>query len=524
MSKEYSHERIRVSGPSDEPDYEPSDYYGSASPSAFHRFVKGNLAFLSSDLCCGMDVNMYLLNCIACASLCSALLGYDQGVMSGAIQLIGKQMDYGTLEKGIIISILNFFAIPGSMFAGKIADYYGRRKAMLGIVATFFFGTFIIAAATNLVVLIIGRAVAGIGVGAGLVLTPMYIAEISPAEFRGKFVSMTEIAINFGILIGYIANLALEPLPSGWDWRSMLGVGVVLSLLLSIWIFSLPESPRWLLRNDRHQEALIVMQNLSQNDEDAQVWYDQVEEVVEEDRIRPPPVPISELLTRSAPQVKLMLIIGVGIASLQQLSGVEAVLYFTPATLKDAGFKSFSSQLLGTLAVGVTKTVFTIIAAGFVDGMGRRLLLIISSIGIAISLSFAALSFLFSWSPFVQLASLCVFVMMFAWGWGPLTWVTLSEIFPMRLKGTLLGISTLFNRFSSFILSLLFLIMEDANPAGCFFALAAVAMGGAFFVYIFLPETNGKTLEEIESVFIRKAAFLKLKTRVIDESDLRNRI
>jgi len=371
-------------------------------------------------------------------------------------------------------------------------------------------GALVMGLAQEFYSLLVGRCITGIGVGISLLIGPLYSSELAPARFRGLLVSCTETSINIGVLGGYIANLCLSPLPLTYAWRSMLLVSCLPGVVLLIGLVFMPESPRWLVSVGRLDKATRVLGKIgysSEGDTSKEAVLtdvlDAISKNLELERQSDKMTWTEAAFPCLSPYAKILLI-GYAIAALQQATGIEAVLYYTPDTARDAGFHSDSTVFWITIAVGVVKTVVTLISSFFIDKTGRRTLILLSSVGIVLSLSGVGIGFIvkdITGSPvaaFSCLVFLWLFVASFAIGWGPIAWVLVAELFPQCVRGKAMGTATFLNRAVSFVLALSFLSIANAfTTATVFLMFATIALAGLVCMFIWLPETKQRSLEEI---------------------------
>ncbi|CAA0807592.1 Polyol transporter 5 [Striga hermonthica] len=334
--------------------------------------------------------NKYALACSFLASMTSILLGYDIGVMSGAIIYIQKSIHMTDVQKEVIMGILNLYSLIGSAAAGRTSDWIGRRYTIIFAGAIFFAGALLMGFATNYAFLMVGRFVAGIGVGYALMIAPVYTAEVAPASSRGFLTSFPEVFINFGILLGYVSNFAFSKLPTHLGWRFMLGIGAVPSVLIAASVLAMPESPRWLVLQGRLGDARRVLDKTSDSLEESRLRLADIKEAAgipaacTDDVV---PIPNCDnhgggvwrdLLIRPTPAVRHILLCGIGIHFFQQASGIDTVVLYSPEIFKRAGVTQDRDQLLATMAVGFVKTIFILVATFLLDKIGRRPLLLSS--------------------------------------------------------------------------------------------------------------------------------------------------
>lgn len=452
----------------------------------------------------------------------SILLGYDIGVMSGASLFIKDDLKLNDIQIEIVMGILNLYSLIGSALAGRTSDWIGRRYTIVFAAVIFFAGAILMGFATNYSFLMVGRFVAGIGVGYAMMIAPVYTAEVAPASSRGFLTSFPEIFINVGILLGYVSNIAFSKLPEHLGWRVMLGLGAIPSVFLAIGVLRMPESPRWLILQGRVGEAKRVLAKTSDNKQEADLRLADIKEAAGipescTDDVVPMPKRShgegvwKELLVRPSPPVRRMVIAAIGIHFFQQSSGIDAVVLYSPRIFEKAGIKSKSQVLAATVAVGFTKTCFILVATFFIDKFGRRPLLLTSVAGMIGSLVLLASGLTiidhspekkFVWAIAICIAMVLSYVAFFSIGLGPITWVYSSEIFPLRLRAQGASAAVAVNRVTSGVLSMTFISLYRAiTIGGAFFLYASIATVAWIFFYTFLPETRGRVLEEMEDVF-----------------------
>ncbi|GLJ23711.1 hypothetical protein SUGI_0449310 [Cryptomeria japonica] len=488
--------------------------------------------------------NMYVIACAVLASTNSVLLGYDIGVMSGAVLFIRKDLDIKDLEVEILIGSLNIICLLGAALAGKTSDAVGRRWTMALAALIFFVGAVVMSLAPSFAWLMVGRLVAGMGVGYALVIAPVYTAEVAPASTRGTLTCFPEIFINLGILLGYVANYAFQGLPAHYSWRVMLGMGVIPPFFIGVFVLFMPESPRWLIMKNRNEDAMKVLLRTSDSEAEAEERLAQIMEGIqyaqknlkkggqssEVDPLKSEGEGTwGELIFKPTLTIRRMLMVGLGVQFFQQASGIDATVYYSPVTFKKAGIKSQNAILGATMAMGFVKTGFIVLAAFFIDKVGRRPLLLTSTAGSTLSLAGLALCLIVVGKTsgsaheafaFLAVIAACSNVAFFSIGLGPVNWVMGAEIYPLRLRAKAAGIGVGVNRLVSGVVSITFLSFSKAiSVPGVFFFYASFSFLAVGFVYWFVPETKGKTLEEIVEFFnIRSSG----KTATPSELELGN--
>ncbi|KAG2315885.1 hypothetical protein Bca52824_019007 [Brassica carinata] len=429
--------------------------------------------------------NKYAFACAILASMTSILLGYDIGVMSGAMIYIKRDLKINDLQIGILAGSLNIYSLLGSGAAGRTSDWIGRRYTIVLAGAIFFAGALLMGFAPNYAFLMFGRFVAGIGVGYALMIAPVYTAEVSPASSRGFLTSFPEVFINAGIMLGYVSNLAFSKFPLKLGWRFMLGIGAVPSVVLAIGVLAMPESPRWLVMQGRLGEAKRVLDRTSDSPAEASLRLEDIKEAA-------------------------------GIPAdchddvVQQASGIDAVVLFSPRIFKTAGLETDHEQLLATVAVGIVKTSFILVATFLLDRVGRRPLLLTSVGGMVLSLAVLGTSLTVidqsdkkvMWAVVLSIATVMTYVATFSIGAGPITWVYSSEIFPLRLRSQGSSMGVVVNRVTSGVISMTFLPMSKGmTTGGAFYLFGGIATVAWVFFYTFLPETQGRMLEDMDELF-----------------------
>lgn len=449
----------------------------------------------------------YVLACAIFASLNSVLLGYDVGVMSGAIIFIQEDLKITEVQEEVLIGCLSILSLFGSLAGGRTSDIIGRKWTMALAAIIFQTGAATMTLAPSFEVLIIGRFLAGIGIGFGVMIAPIYIAEISPSVTRGSLTSFPEIFINLGILLGYVSNFAFSGLPEHISWRVMLGVGILPSFFIGAALFIIPESPRWLVMKNRVEEARTVLLKTIDNEAEVEERLAEIllaagtgsAEKYEEKAVW------REMLSPS-PTLRRMLITGFGIQCFQQITGIDATVYYSPEIFQGAGIQDKSKLLAATVAVGVSKTAFILVAIFLIDRLGRKPLLYVSTIGMTICLFSIGVTLTFIGQGQVGIAMAILFVCsnvaFFSVGIGPVCWVLTSEIFPLRLRAQAAALGAVGNRVCSGLVAMSFLSVTRAiSVGGTFFVFSVISAISVLFVYALVPETKGKSLEQIELLF-----------------------
>jgi MFS transporter, SP family, galactose:H+ symporter len=433
----------------------------------------------------------YVLLIASVAALGGLLFGYDTGVISGAILFISKDFSLDTRMAEFTISIVLIGCIGGAAAAGGLADRIGRRPTLLSAGLVFLVGAIVSALAPSEAILLVGRFVVGIGIGFSSVVAPLYISEVAPATIRGSLVSLYQFAITIGILTAYVVDYALA---HGREWRWMLGLAVVPSLILIGGMLVMPESPRYLFKIGGDARARSEL---------LRIHADAATSDREERSIR------ESLTAKGAgfevfrvPSTRLALFIGVSLALLQQITGINTVIYYGPQIFEMAGVTSATASILAQALVGTVNCLLTLVAIFFVDRIGRKPLLYAGLVGMFVALSALAYSFaqphLSGRLGTIALASMMVYVGCFAFSLGPILWLLLAEIFPLPARGLGMSISTLANWVGNFLVSQFFLTMvERLGQTGTFSIYAALCVVTIIFVRTMVPETKRELLEQI---------------------------
>ncbi|KAF3322362.1 putative polyol transporter 4-like protein [Carex littledalei] len=428
--------------------------------------------------------------------------------MSGAIIYVKRDLHITEVQQEIFVGCLSIVSIIGSLIGGPTSDSIGRKWTM-GIGALIFqAGAVVMTFAPSFTILMLGRLITGVGIGFGFSISAVYIAELSPAAARGTLVSVSEIFVNIGILLGYISNYAFSGLPQHINWRIMLGVGILPAFFIGITFYMIPESPRWLVMQNRLEEARSVLVKVSGKDEDVEQRLKDIQEAACVNSGYKKESSYREILFPS-PAVRRMLAAGCGIMVFQQITGIDATVYYSPTILKNAGIKSEKKILATTVGVGFTKTVFILIAIFLIDKVGRKVLLYVSTIGMTVCLAMLGMALALQkhllesgmqeFGIGLAIFAVCGNVAFFSIGLGPICWVLSSEIFSLRLRAKASALGQVGARVSSSLVSMSFLSLSRAmSVAGVFFLFSAISAVAVVFVKVCVPETKGKTLEEIE--------------------------
>lgn len=442
----------------------------------------------------------YILLLTVVAALGGLLFGYDTAVIAGAIDYLQEKFNLSPGMKGWTTSNILLGCAVGAAFAGPLSDAFGRKRLLI-LAAVFFAVSAVWSAIPNtLTEFILARFLGGLAVGAAAIVSPLYIAEIAPAHLRGRLVALQQIAIISGMVVVSIVNwiIALQGdhtwnVESGWRW--MFGSETLPALLFLLCLLVVPESPRWLLKRGRETEALYVLARLG--GKLRAVWEAaEIRRAIAEETGR-----LDELLR---PGYRRLLLIAIILAILQQVTGINAIVYYTPTIFRSSG-STDAWALFWTIITQAVNLGFTLIAIAIVDRLGRRPLLLLTSAAMGVSLVLLGTAFYAGLPQLWVVAFVLLYMASFAVGMGPVVWVVLAEIFPTRTRGLAMGIATVALWLADFLITQTAPMMYAAwGPAFAFWSYAVMCAVCLVFVSVFLPETKGKTLEEIERMFLHR--------------------
>ena len=428
----------------------------------------------------------------AISALGGMLFGYDIGVISGAILFIKKEFSLSPGMEEIVVSSVLLGSLIGAVAGGVLADRLGRRRLLIVTAIVFGLGAIGAALAPGTASLIAARVIAGAAIGIASFVAPLYISEIAPVAIRGKLVSINQVALTSGIVISYCIDYAFA---GSQAWRWMFAMAVIPAAAFGIGLLFIPNSPRWLAGRGRTDQARAVLKRIRAS-EQVEGELNQIQQSVGQQKGN-----WSELLS---PFLRPEMIVGVGLAIAQQITGINTVIYYAPTIFKFAGLSSASVAILASVGVGVVNVVFTLVAMQLIDRVGRRPLLLASLAGMALGLTVLGLAFslpqLSGSLGWIAVASLMVYVGSFAVGLGPVFWLILSEIYPLRIRGRAMSVGTVANWSANLIVALSFLTLTQVlGKAFTFWLYGVVTIGAWLFAFFLVPETKGKTLEEIEA-------------------------
>jgi sugar porter (SP) family MFS transporter len=455
------------------------------------------------------------------------LFGFDTGVISGAIPFFQQdfQLSNSMVENITTAGLVG--AVIGAILTGRLYDIFGRKKTILAAAVIFVLGAAWSGWAPNPTLLILSRLFIGLAIGISSFSVPLYIAEISPSHIRGRLVSLFQLLITIGILVSYLSDLAFANNNDVESWRPMFYAGIIPGFILLIGMFFLPETPRWLMSKGREEESLRILKRIEQPDlvdESMARMKEEIEIAKEKPNMR-------EVFR---PWLRKALIISVGIMFFQQFVGINTVIYYSPKIFMIVGFEGARAGIWGAVSVGIVNVAFTVLSLFMIDKLGRRKLYFIGLSGIVASL--IALGFVFAFhdslgdtGKWLAIIFVWVYIAFFAISLGPLGWLIISEIFPLRVRGIGSSIGSLSNWLFNGIVAFTFFkivklltaagsgiithesvydaatntfseqAVNNGNPAGAFWFYAAIGIIGIFWGYFYIPETKGIALEKIEA-------------------------
>ena len=434
------------------------------------------------------------------ASLGGLLSGFDTGVISGALLYINETWNLSDYLQGILVSSVLIGAVIGAATNGILADIFGRKKIIIATALIFITGSILCGLAPNIYVLILSRILVGLAVGIVNFVVPLYLSEVSPKQLRGTLVSLYQWAITAGILFSYVINAAFAQAVYSWRW--MLFAGVFPGLILLIGMMFLSDTPRWLVSKNRDDEAKKVFRKI-EPDIDVDEEIRQIKETLK---------PEKDTVDKKFRFKKWMImpfIVGIGIMFAQICTGINTIIYYAPTIFKIAGFDSNLNAIYATTGIGVVNFLMTVVAIFFTDRLGRKPLLYFGLTGIMLSLLALGCAFQFEHVlganlKWVAVGSLVSYIVCFAFSLGPVGWVLVSEVFPLKIRGLAMSICTVSNfAFNFFVVGSFPILINRLGGAITFWGFAAVSFLCILFVFFFVPETKGISLEQIESNWLK---------------------
>jgi sugar porter (SP) family MFS transporter len=427
----------------------------------------------------------------AITALGGLLFGYDTGVVSGALLFVKK--DFGGLsnfQQELVTSLLLVGAVLGALVAGRVADRIGRKPAVLITAVVFIVGVLLAAFTPTYPMLLVARIIIGLAVGSASMIVPLYIGEIVPPRVRGGLVSLNQLAITVGILGSYLIDYGLS---GTGNWRLMFGLAAIPAAALFIGMLFQQESPHWLIRQGREDEARQVLRRV-RNEGDIDSEIREVREVSQRE---------GGLRDLVSPRLRPLLMVGVLLAVFQQITGINTVIYYAPTLLQGAGFGN-SGALLANVVNGAVNVGMTIVAIWLLDKVGRRPLLLTGTAGMAVGMAITALSFLGGENlhgavAIVAVLGLLIYTGSFAIGLGPVFWLLIAEIYPLKIRGAAMSVASMANWAANFVVTISFLTLLSAiGGVGAFFLFGFLTLVALAYFWRKVPETKGRSLQEIE--------------------------
>ena len=438
--------------------------------------------------------HLWLYVIAAVASLGGLLSGFDTGVISGALLFINDTWPLTSLAKGWVVSSALVGAVIGAAANGVLADMYGRKKVIIATAVIFALGSILCGFASSVGWLIAGRMILGLAIGMVNFVVPLYLSEISPQKVRGMLVSLYQLAITAGILFSYLINRIFAL--SEYNWRWMLGSGLIPALILLVGISFLGDTPRWLISKKREKEAREIFRKI-EPETDADKHVKEIKATLN--------TSVQSASRSSFARWMLMpVIVGIGMMFMQICTGINTIIYYTATIFQAAGFTDTLGALYATIGVGVVNFLMTFVAIFFTDRLGRKPLLYAGLAGITASLfvlggSFWLTDYLGDSLKWVTVGSIVIYIACFAFSLGPIGWIIISEIMPLKIRGLAMSICTMANFGFNFLVALTFpVLLEHIGEAYTFWMFGLVGIFSLWFTFRYIPETKGRSLEQIE--------------------------
>jgi len=441
----------------------------------------------------------YVIVIAAIAATGGFLFGFDAGVISGAVNFLQDPNGWGLSDSQIewVTTGVLIGAILGAGFSGRITDILGRKKVILAAAVIFCGGALYTGMAPSFVALLLGRLLLGIAVGMASFTVPLYLSEISPTKMRGALVSLNQLMIAIGGKVSYLSDFLIANDADPYCWRRMFIVGFFPALLMLVGMFFLPETPRWLISKGFEEKGRAILQKVEEPD----LIEESIRKIKKDIAMTNESASYKEL---AKPWLRNALVIAVGIMFFQQASGINTILYYSPKIFKMAGVQSNTLSILPSLIIAVFVLAATVLAISLIDKIGRRRIYFIGLSGMIVSLIGTGLAFyleskLGSSLKYIALMTILIYNSSFAFSLGPLGWLIISEIFPMKVRGIGMSIGSLSNWFFNAVVAFTFLKLVNAfTPAGAFWLYASIGMAAVVWGYFYIPETKDVSLEKIE--------------------------
>ncbi|GJN25619.1 hypothetical protein PR202_gb13467 [Eleusine coracana subsp. coracana] len=456
--------------------------------------------------------NMYAFLYATLASMTTIFMGYNLALMSGAQLFIREDLGLSDAQIEVLAGSINVFMLASILAAGWAADHLGRRSTLVLANAFLTAGALAMSLGGSYAALVAARFVTGVGSGFSVVVTSVYNAEISPASMRGFLSSFLDMFISIGLLLSYVSNYAFSGMPVHLSWRVMYAAGVLPPLFLAAGVvLAMPESPRWLAMRGREADARAVLVRTSDTPAEADLRLEEIKQAVKETKLGDNGDDASvwkELLVHPSASVRRVLVCVVGVHFFQQASGIDAIVLYSPLIFKQAGMSSTAAVLGATVAVGVVKASFVLVATLLSDRLGRRPLLLASTAGAAAAMASLGATLCVGTKSTATMAacvsSVMAFMAAFSVGFGPVAGTYSAEIMPLRLRAQGTSLGNAVNRVTCGVVSMTFISLADwITMPGCFFLYAGVAAIAFVFVYRRFPETKGRSLEDMDVLFAK---------------------
>lgn len=442
---------------------------------------------------------LYFISLIAIMG--GLMFGFDIAIISGAVPFIQSYFQWNELELGWGVSSLLVGALIGSLTSGILTDRFGRKRILIFVALFFAISSIVTAIAVGSTLFIAARLVGGLSVGAASVLSPLYVAEVVPSKIRGTLVSIYQLAITFGILISYLINYSLHDWADNWRW--MMASGALPSVAFFIGLFFIPESPRWLFLQGKKDKALRILLRIG-SEEEANREIREMGASIKNEVVQPR---FKDLLKKS---FRKPVLLGLLLAVFVQITGINTVIDYAPKILLAAGVE-IKNALLQTSLIGIINFLFTFIAIWLIDKVGRKALYLFGSAAMGVSLVLLSASFYLQLSPAFALGSLLLFIASFASCIGPVFWTLVSEMFPNRIRGKGIAFASFTQWVFNFLVILLFpWVLQTLGGSLTFVFLASMCVVQFWIAWKWLPETKGRSLEEIEHLWEREEKAIKM--------------
>jgi len=428
------------------------------------------------------------------------LFGFDTGVISGALPFLKDAAGWGLTDSQteIVTTAVLIGAILGSILSGKATDIWGRKKVIIVTSIIFAVGSVQTAFAPTYLFLILGRIVIGFAIGIASFAVPLYIAEISPVKSRGALVSLNQLMITIGILVSYITDYSIANNGDPFSWRMMFLVGFIPSVILFVGMFFVPETPRWLFSKGFEDKAREILNKV----EDSSLVELSISNMKKEIELDKESGGAWREIIK--PWLRPALTIAVVIFFIQQFSGINTIIYYSPLIFKMAGFVSNEASIFPSIIVGAVNVIFTILSMFLLDRVGRRPLYFVGLSGICLSLIALGISFYFKDAlgdslKYFTVGSMLLYIAFFATSLGPLGWLMISEVFPLKARGVGMSIGSFAHWFFNALIAFVFFkLINLLSPSGAFWLFAVFSIVGIIWGYFYIPETKGISLESIE--------------------------